>query len=159
MSEQLNCPECPCVLFVRDDPNAMIPTKGTPLSVGYDLTAISVAKKIGSRTTLYDTGIKVQPPCGYYTEILPRSSLSKTGYMLSNSVGTIDPDYTGRLLIALTKVDDSLPDLELPFTRCQLILRKAEFYNMCDTEKLEETVRGDGGFGSTDKARQGPPSQ
>jgi dUTP pyrophosphatase len=141
----------PCIRFVRDDPNAVIPTKGTPLSVGYDLTAISMAKKIGSRTFLYDTGIKVQPPGGYYTEIVPRSSLSKTGYILSNSVGIIDPDYTGRLYIALTKVDDSLPDLELPFTRCQLILRKAEFHTMRETDKLEETLRGDGGFGSTDK--------
>lgn len=141
----------PCVLFVRDDPNAIIPTKGTAFSIGYDLTAISVAKKLSSRTVLYDTGIKVQPPHGYYTEILPRSSLSKTGYILSNSVGTIDPDYTGRLLIALTKVDDSCPDLELPFTRCQLVLRKAEFYNMREVKELDETVRGDGGFGSTDK--------
>lgn len=147
MTDQLNLP---CVLFVRDDPNSVIPTKGTPLSIGYDLTAISIAKRISSRTVLYDTGIKVQPPEGYYTEILPRSSLSKTGYMLSNSVGTIDPDYTGRLLIALTKVDDTLPDLELPFTRCQLVLRKAEFYNVRETDKLTETVRGDGGFGSTD---------
>jgi len=147
----MSCQDCPCVLFVRDDPNAVIPTKGTPLAIGYDLTAISIAKKLTSRTTLYDTGIKVQPPCGYYTEILPRSSLSKTGYVLSNSVGTIDPDYTGRLLIALTKVDDSCPDLELPFTRCQLILRRAEFFNVCETKELEQTVRGDGGFGSTDK--------
>lgn len=146
-----NCKECPCVLFVRDDSNAVVPTKGTPFAIGYDLTAISIAKKLTARTTLYDTGIKVQPPCGYYTEILPRSSLSKTGYVLSNSVGTIDPDYTGRLLIALTKVDDSCPDLELPFTRCQLVLRKAEYYNMYETKELDETIRGDGSFGSTDK--------
>lgn len=145
------CQNCPCVLFVLDDPRAVVPTKGTQYSIGYDLTAISVVKKLSDRTTLYDTGIKIQPPCGYYTEILPRSSLSKTGYVLSNSVGTIDPDYTGRLLIALTKVDDSCPDLELPFTRCQLVLRKAEYYNMCETARIEDTVRGQGGFGSTDR--------
>lgn len=139
------------ILFRKDDPNAVTPTRGTNMAVGYDLTAISVAKKISERTTLYDTGICVQPPPGYYTEILPRSSLSKTGYVLSNSVGTIDPDYTGRLLIALTKVDDSLPDLELPFTKCQLVLRKFESFRLIETDKLTETERGDGGFGSTDK--------
>ena len=139
------------VLFILDDKNAVIPTKGTPQSIGYDLTAISVYKKISKYTTLYDTGIKIKPPLGYYTEIVPRSSLIKTGYILSNSVGVIDPDYTGRLLIALTKVEHSLPDLELPFTRCQLILRKAEHYDLCQTETIEVTVRGDGGFGSTDK--------
>jgi len=145
------CANCPSVLFIRDDPNAVIPTKGTPFSIGYDLTCISVLKKIGKLTTLYDTGLRVKPPCGYYTEILPRSSLSKTGYMLSNSVGVIDPDYTGRLLISLTKVDESLPDLELPFVRCQLVLRKAEFYSMIETTDIGETERGYGGFGSTDR--------
>ncbi len=150
MTDDNTCSECHNVLFVRDDPRAVIPSKGTPFSVGYDLTAIAVAKRIGERTTLYDTGIKVQPPCGYYTEILPRSSLSKTGYMLSNSVGVIDFDFSGRLLIALTKVDDTLPDLELPFTRCQLILRKAEYYNLIPVVTINETERGSGGFGSTD---------
>jgi dUTP pyrophosphatase len=139
------------VLFVRDDPKAVIPTKGTPFSVGYDLTAISIYKKLSDRTILYDTGIKVQPPKGYYTEIVPRSSISKTGYCLSNSVGTIDPDFTGRLLIALTKIDESCPDLTLPFTKCQLILRKYEDYTMKEINQLDQTERGEGGFGSTDR--------
>ena len=71
--------------------------------------------------------------------------------MLSNSVGVIDPDYTGRIYIALTKVDDSMPDLELPFTRCQLVLRRAEFFRMSQTCDVQNTTRGSGGFGSTDR--------
>ena len=138
------------VLFVKDDPNAVVPTKGTPFAVGYDLTAISVFKKLSDKTTLYDTGIKVQPPNGYYTEIVPRSSLTKTGYCLSNSVGTIDSDYRGRLLIALTRIDESFPELTLPFTRCQLILRKHEDYTLTQVTSLSETQRDCGGFGSTD---------
>ena len=139
------------VLFVKDDPNAVIPTKGTPFAVGYDLTAISVYKKLSDRTTLYDTGIKVQPPNGYYTEIVPRSSMSKTGYCLSNSIGTIDSDYRGRLLIALTRIDDGFPELTVPFTRCQLVLRKHEDYTIRQVVSLSETERDCGGFGSTDK--------
>jgi dUTP pyrophosphatase len=138
------------VLFVKDDPQAVTPTKATPYAVGYDLTAISVYKKLTDRTTLYDTGIKVQPPEGYYTEILPRSSLSKTGYCLSNSVGTIDSDYRGRLLIALTRIDDGFPELTLPFTRCQLVLRRHEDYTLRGVDTLADTIRGSGGFGSTD---------
>jgi dUTPase len=68
--------------------------------------------------------------------------------MLSNSVGIIDPDYTDNLLLALTKVDENSPDLEVPFTRCQLILRKAEYYNVEEVENILETGRGS--FGSTD---------
>lgn len=139
----------PKVYFEITDEKAIVPTKGTPFSVGYDLTAIKVSKKISDKTTLYDTGIKVQPEPGYYTEIIPRSSIIKTGYILSNSVGIIDSDYTGNLLIALTKVDDSLPNLEVPFCRCQLVLRKYEDYEMVN-KTLRETERGDKGFGSTD---------
>jgi dUTP pyrophosphatase len=135
--------------------NAVIPTRGTPFSVGYDLTVIGVFKKIDDKTVLYDTGLQVEPPEGYYTEILPRSSLVKTGYMLSNSVGVIDSDYRGNLLIALTKVNQNQPDLEVPFTRCQLVLRKFEDFSIEEIgENLSKTVRGSGGFGSTDKKEQ-----
>ena len=139
------------VLFVKDNPHAVVPTKGTPYAVGYDLTAISVYKKLSEKTTLYDTGIKVQPPEGYYTEILPRSSMTKTGYCLSNSVGTIDSDYRGTLLIALTRIDEGFPELTLPFTKCQLVLRRHEDYILREVDTLSDTVRGYGGFGSTDK--------
>lgn len=137
-----------CVLMNKE---AVVPTKGTTFSVGYDLTAISLSKKINNVTYLYNTGLMVKPPEGYYLEILPRSSLIKTGYMLANSVGIIDSDYRGELLIALNKVDSTVPDLELPFTRCQLVLRKYENYSVTQVEKLDDTERGSGGFGSTDK--------
>jgi len=138
------------VEFIMTDNNAYLPTKAHSSDVGFDLCAISVYKKLSDRTTLFDTGIAVKPPKGYYTEILPRSSLSKTGYMLSNSVGIIDPDYRGSLLIALTKIDDSLPDIQLPFIKCQLVLRKMETFSLVQVKSLNETDRGDGGFGSTD---------
>jgi dUTP pyrophosphatase len=139
------------IKFVIDGYGAIAPTKAHPLDIGYDLTAISVYKKISQKITLFETGIKVCPPEGYYLEILPRSSITKTGYMLANSVGTIDPTYTGTLKIALVKVDYNLPDITLPFTKCQLVLRKAEQADMLQVFGLEETVRGEGGFGSTDK--------
>lgn len=138
----------------KDVVKAVVPKKGTELSMGYDLTAIGVEKKVGERITLYKTGIAVQPPKGYYTEIYPRSSMSKTGYMLANSIGLIDPDYTGELFLALIKVDPTMPDLQLPFTKCQLVLKKCEDYVLEQVESLESTARGDGGFGSTDKRKE-----
>ena len=140
-----------CIKFVMDDENAVVPTKAHPSDIGYDLTAIGIFKQISNKITLFETGIRVSPPSGYYIEILPRSSMSKTGYMLANSVGIIDPQYTGTLKIALIKIDDDLPDIKLPFTRCQLILRKAEYANMELVDTIENTIRGDGGFGSSDK--------
>jgi dUTP pyrophosphatase len=143
--------ESKAIRFVLDNESAVIPTRAHPSDIGYDLTAISMYKKISDNITLFDTGIRISPPEGYYVEILPRSSMSKTGYMLANSVGTIDPTYTGTLKIALIKVDKELPEIELPFTRCQLILRKAEYADMVQVESIEETLRGEGGFGSSDK--------
>lgn len=132
---------------------AVMPTKAFPTDIGYDLTAISVFKRLSDKTTLYETGVAVSPPEGYYTEILPRSSLTKTGYVLSNSVGVIDPTYTGTLKIALTRVDDSFPELVPPFTRCQLVVRKYETLPLNEVEILSTTERGSGGFGSTDSRR------
>jgi dUTP pyrophosphatase len=139
------------IKYVISDERAVLPNKAHPSDIGYDLTVIDVYKKISNRITLFETGVAVSPPPGYYIEIVPRSSMSKTGYMLANSVGTIDPDYTGTLKIALIKVDTDMDDIELPFTRCQMILRKAEYSHLECVESLTNTKRGDGGFGSTDK--------
>uniref|UniRef100_A0A6C0CZ81 dUTP diphosphatase n=1 Tax=viral metagenome TaxID=1070528 RepID=A0A6C0CZ81_9ZZZZ len=137
---------------IKLDENAVMPTRAHADDIGYDLTAIGVYKRLSDRTVIYNTGISVKPPSGKYIEILPRSSLTKTGYMLANSVGTIDPGYTGDLLIAVRKIDDSFPDLEVPFTRFQMVMRDAHLYDLeVVTEFAEETKRGSGGFGSTDK--------
>lgn len=126
-----------------------LPSHALPGDVGIDLTAISVVKKIGSRTTMYDTGICVKPQEGYYTEILPRSSIIKTGYILANSIGIVDEQFRGSLKIVLTKVDDEMPDLSLPFSVCQLIMRQTVKIDPVLVESLDDTVRGVGEFGST----------
>jgi len=145
-----DCEYCSNVKFVLTNPQAVIPKKEILSDIGYDLTCISVNKVISKNITRYDTGIAVSPPPGYYMEVVPRSSLSQKGYMLANSIGVIDPSYTGNLLITLIKVDESLPDLKLPFIVCQLIMRPALYFNLKQVEELKTTKRGDGGFGSTD---------
>lgn len=136
----------------KTDPDAVVPYKVRPSDVGYDLVAIRKVKQLTPATALYDTGIKVSVELGHYAEIVPRSSISKSGYMLANSTGIIDPGYTDNLYIALCKVDPSMPDLTLPFRGCQLIIRKqihAEIEVMDDTNTLTLTGRAAGGFGST----------
>ena len=141
------------IQIVKVSENAVVPTKAHPSDVGYDLTCISECKKINSCTTLYETGIQVRPPNGYYFEIHPRSSIIKLGYILANNTGIIDPHYRGTLKVALSKIDCLSPDLETPFCCCQLILRKVECTDsQFDlVEKLNETDRGEGGFGSSNK--------
>ena len=127
--------------------NAVVPTKAHASDSGWDLTVVDVHKQSGN-VTFFTTNVSVEPPHGYYFDLVPRSSLSKTGYILANSVGIIDQSYRGPIIGALMKVDQSMPDLELPCKCLQLILRPwyhCSFVN----ESMTNTVRNDGGFGST----------
>jgi len=63
-------------------------------------------------------------PTGYYFEVYARSSLSKTGYILANSVGIIDGNYKKTIKVSLIKIDNSMPDIKLPFKGMKLVLRK-----------------------------------
>lgn len=137
------------IQIVKRDKKAIIPTRAYPSDIGMDLTAIKKHKTLHHGVIMYDTGISVSPPEGYYVEILPRSSMSKTGWMLANSVGTVDPNYTGNLYIALAPVHPDVPEIELPFCKCQLVVRKAEYFGISEVNELSKTDRGDGGFGST----------
>ena len=141
------------VLFKSHDDNAFIPSRAGSQEVGYDLTIIKKIKDYSHNTAMYDTGISVQPPDGVYFEIVPRSSLSKTGYILTNSIGIIDPSYRGTLRVVLTKVDENSPDIVLPNKRFQLIPRTfiSNLFDCKTVNELSETDRGCGGFGSTDK--------
>ena len=140
--------------FVKTDKHAILPSKERSSDVGYDLTIIKKYKNISTKTILYDTGIAITPEFGYYTKIVPRSSLIKSGYILTNSIGIIDGSYKGNLLICLTKIDDELPELKLPFRCCQLIIDRSIHYIMEKVNTIEDlgnSSRGNGGFGSTDK--------
>jgi deoxyuridine 5'-triphosphate nucleotidohydrolase len=137
---------------VRDD--AVLPSKPNLSDVGYDLTILERVQIFNKRTALYDTGLVISPPVGYYAEIVPRSSISKSGYMLANGTGIIDPSYRGHLMIALTKVVGDAPDIILPWKCCQLIFRP-QYQVMFDTIVVDDdTKRGEGGFGSSSKTSE-----
>lgn len=130
--------------------DAIAPFKERASDSGYDLTLLSIWKKIGM-ITFYDTGIKVLPDFGWYFMLVPRSSLAKSGYMLANSVGIIDRTYIGTIKVPLIKIDDSLPDIELPLRAVQIIPCPAVHAQMVEVkeDELDESSRSTGGFGST----------
>lgn len=140
------------IKFKSHNQSAFIPSRVSPNDVGFDLTIINIHKQIDTKTSLYDTGISVEPPEGYYFEVVPRSSLIKLGYILTNSVGIIDPNYRGTIKVSLTKINEDVPDIELPNKRLQLIPRQfiSNSFDIETCDALSETNRGDGGFGSSD---------
>jgi len=141
--------ERPVLKYKRISEDAVIPTKANFSDVGYDLSIIGVHSVMSPITTLYKTGIKLEIPIGYYVEIVPRSSISKSGYMLANSIGIIDCSYKGELLVALAKINQDAPDITFPFRCCQLIMRKQIFPDMVEVSEIETTKRLEGGFGSS----------
>jgi deoxyuridine 5'-triphosphate nucleotidohydrolase len=139
----------PVLKYMKTSDDAVIPTKANFSDVGYDLSIIGVQSVMSSTTTLYKTGIKLEIPIGYYVEIVPRSSISKSGYILANSIGIIDCSYKGELLVALAKQNQDASDIAFPFRCCQLIMRKQIFPDMIEISEIETTKRLEGGFGSS----------
>jgi len=150
----------PCIKVFKTCDEAVIPSKARYSDAGYDLTIIKEHKRLTSNTAIYDTGIKLEIPNGYYVEIVPRSSISRSGYMLANNVGIIDQGYRGNLYVALTKINDETPDItdlanwRLPWKCCQMIVKKQIYSKLvfCDSghDDIEKSNRGTGAFGSTD---------
>ena len=142
-------PVIPTLGFKLQDPTAVLPSKRV-IDVGFDLTIIDVYQTVSDNIIMFETGVALDIPVGYYVELMPRSSMSKTGYMLANSVGVIDPGFAGSLKVPLIKVDHSMPDLQLPCKIAQLILKPYVFSYGVEVDTLQPTTRGIGGFGSTD---------
>ena len=145
--------------FKRSNELAVSPTRAYPSDSGFDLTLIAPVKTTGD-VTFYTTAIQVDPPHGYYFDLVARSSLSKTGYMIANAFGIIDQNYRGDIIVALRKVDPSAKDIELPAKVVQLIPRQWFDISMKEISTglsshgeqwttLGQSSRGEGGFGST----------
>jgi dUTP pyrophosphatase len=142
------------VFFKRSSPDAQIPRKIHNDDIGYDICLIDRKDHqngdIPGEVTMFGTGLHFAPPKDHYFEMYARSSLHKTGYILSTGVSIIDTNYRGELLVPLGKWKET-DDLPLPFYAVQLILKKAiKNIPLIEANELSDTSRGSGGFGSTD---------
>lgn len=127
-----------------------LPEYATPLSAGLDLRACLAEPMVvapGARA-LVPTGIRVALPEGYELQLRPRSGLAiKSGITLLNSPGTIDADYRGELGVIIINHSNE------PFTVangdriCQMVLARYCRIEWEACENLDETARGEGGFG------------
>lgn len=132
-----------------------LPKYETENSAGIDLKACFSNVEKGAliergERLLIKTGIFLEIPKGYEVQIRPRSGLAfKFGVTVLNSPGTIDADYRGEIGVILINHG------EVPFVVshgdriAQMVLKKVEEFEFDEVEELSETVRGDGGFGST----------
>ena len=136
---------------IRTTNDAVLPTKAGREEIGYDLTLTRIHSRLDEHTIMYDTDVIVKPPSGFYVEVVPRSSIVKTGWFMANSIGIIDPTYRDTIKVVLKRVDLAYPEIALPKKLCQLVLRQVPPQDVAveEVDSLDTTYR-DGGFGSTD---------
>ena len=137
------------VLYKGSNP---LPQYSTPLSAGMDVRADNDEPIVLEplQRALVPTGLYLEIPAGYEVQVRPRSGLvAKKGLTVLNSPGTIDADYRGEVKVILVNLSSE------PFTVtkgeriAQLVLAKHETIEWEEVEELSESLRAEGGFGST----------
>ncbi|MGI6607559.1 MAG: dUTP diphosphatase [Erysipelotrichaceae bacterium] len=132
--------------------DAIIPTKGSNYAAGYDLYAINDEVIYPHNTTKISTGLKIEIPEGYFGGIFARSGLAdKKGLRPANCVGVIDSDYRGEIIVLLHNDTQIYQMVSKGDRIAQLIIMPYLSVDFEEVEELNETERGDGGFGSTGK--------
>lgn len=129
-----------------------LPQYATALSAGLDIRANLdspiTLKPLGR--ILVPTGLFIALPQGYEAQIRPRSGLAiKKGITVLNSPGTIDADYRGEICIILVNLSSDDFVIEDGERICQMVIARHEQAVWEDVEVLDQTERGEGGFGHT----------
>jgi deoxyuridine 5'-triphosphate nucleotidohydrolase len=129
-------------------PTATIPTRGSPYSAGFDLSADEEKVIPAGGRGVVATGLSIACPPGTYARIAPRSGLAvKRG--IDCGAGVVDADYRGPVGVVLFNFGAEDFVVEVGDRIAQLILEKVNMAPVAEVEELAETARGAGGFGST----------
>lgn len=128
------------------------PAYATDLSAGMDLKA-DIAGPVTLRPlqrAVIPTGLYIALPEGTEAQIRPRSGLAaRQGITVLNSPGTVDADYRGEIKVILVNLSDTAAVINPGDRIAQMVIARYEKIQWEETESLEETSRGEGGFGST----------
>lgn len=145
----------PIIRFQKVHPDAVLPAAQTAGSAGADLSAVmpdgvsAQIMKPGARL-LIDTGLKIAVPDGFELQVRPRSGLAlKHGVTVLNAPGTIDADYRGPLKVILVNLGEENFTIRTRDRVAQAVLAPVTPFRGEIVETLDETARGEGGFGST----------
>ena len=135
--------------------NAVVPKRATEFSAGADLYAcidepVTIAP---SGLAKIPTGIAIELPRGDFAAFLfARSGLGvKHGITLSNSVGVVDSDYRGEICVGLCNVSDKPYTIQPNERIAQMVVMPVVLADFIQADELNETKRGEGGFGSSGK--------
>ena len=142
----------PMVLYKRLNDLAIMPTKGSEYSAGYDLYAAIESDIVIAphKTVMIGTGLAFGIPPYTFMGIFARSGLAtKKGLRPANCVGVVDSDYRGEVKVALHNDSDEVMTVESGERIAQAIVLPFYQIGLEEVDELSDTDRGEGGFGST----------
>ena len=137
------------LLVKKISENATLPSKGSPQSAGFDLSASEPTSIPPGGRGIVKTDLSIACPPGTYARIAPRSGLAiKKG--IDVGAGVVDADYRGPVGVILFNLDsENVFEVQKGDRIAQLILEKISMVGLKEVDDLDETTRGAGGFGST----------
>jgi len=129
-------------------PDAIIPTRGSAGAVGWDLYAVEDVYIDEYGIAMVPTGIAIDMELGWEVQCRPRSGMARDGMWAL--FGTIDNDYRGELMVVVMNFTDYINTIHKGDRIAQLVFAPIAKVEWEACEELSETIRGSGGFGSTD---------
>lgn len=132
--------------------NHDLPHYETIASAGMDLRASLSETRVLKplERSIVGTGLFIELPVGYEAQVRPRSGLAaKKGITVLNAPGTIDADYRGEIGVILVNLSNEDFTIENGERIAQLVIAKHDRAEWVEVQELSDTVRGEGGFGST----------
>jgi dUTP pyrophosphatase len=145
--QKFNLPQIKFFRYVED---AKIPTEAHGHNdTGYDLYTIDEKLIYPGEVKLFKTGIKIEYPKYFGSQIRCRSGLGKKGIQISNGPGTIDSCYRGDHGILLYNSTKNIYTVNKYDRIAQLVIEKTLPYELIEVDSVDETIRGSGGYGHT----------
>ncbi|XP_013385023.1 deoxyuridine 5'-triphosphate nucleotidohydrolase, mitochondrial-like [Lingula anatina] len=140
--------------FAKLTENAIAPTKGSHLAAGYDLYSAYDYEVPSKGKVLAKTDIQIAVPDGCYGRVAPRSGLALKNF-IDVGAGVIDEDYRGNVGVLLFNFGEQPFKVNKGDRIAQLICERIYLPDIEEVEKLDDTARGEGGFGSTGIGQNG----
>jgi dUTP pyrophosphatase len=141
-------------LRLENNPDLPLPDRATPHAAGYDVRSAEADFDLSpGQIRAASTGLIMELPPGLECQVRPRSGLAaRHGITLPNSPGTIDPDYRGELKVLMQNTGSERVTIHRGDRIAQLVFARFEAPEVEEAEKVSETLRGEGGFGSTGRS-------
>ena len=137
------------VKFKKLNADAKLPVKGSLDAACFDVYATSIEKSGPGKITI-GLGFATEIPQGYKGVVVPRSNLTKHHWIISNSPGQIDADYRGEWKIVFTSTrENTMFPYNVGERVAQIFFEKVEIAQFIEVDSLDDSFRGEGGFGST----------